>query len=100
MMTRNTEHRLGCRDGLRDLQNHPWFAGLDWIGLESKETHVPFVPDVSGFPKLKIPPRTEGLSYQLHIGGLRSWAFFFMCFEESRSSEADGVHFAVQEGKL
>ena len=47
LMTRNTDVRLGCHDGLRDLQNHPWFAGLDWLGLESKEIHPPFVPDVS-----------------------------------------------------
>ncbi|KAI5120366.1 hypothetical protein M0805_006888 [Coniferiporia weirii] len=47
-LTRNTDQRLGCRpngDGLKDLQRHRWFNGLDWDALEAKEILPPFVPD-------------------------------------------------------
>lgn len=108
-MTRNTEHRLGCRDGLRDLQNHPWFAGLDWLSLESKEIPVPFVPDVSRFstPKSRLGRRSG--YHDNRASNIRSdHGLSFMCFsscvskELRRSQEADIILllFAVQEGKL
>ena len=49
LLTRNPEHRLGCRggDGLKDVQRHPWFQGLEWDLVESKEMRPAFTPDVS-----------------------------------------------------
>ncbi len=54
MIDRDPATRLGCRpngQGFEDIRRHPWFAGIDWEGLESKESQPPFVPDVS--PLLK-----------------------------------------------
>jgi serine/threonine protein kinase len=36
--------RLGA-NGIREIQAHPWFAGIDWNAVEDLEP--PFVPDVS-----------------------------------------------------
>jgi len=46
---RDPSTRLGCRpngQGIEDIQHHPWFNGIDWDHLESKESQPPFVPDV------------------------------------------------------
>lgn len=48
LLTRDPDRRLGCRPGgggVRDLQKHPWFAGLEWDLLEQKEIRPQFVPD-------------------------------------------------------
>jgi len=47
--------RLGCRpngQGIEDIKHHPWFAGIDWDALDTKECQPPFVPDV----RLHIAP--------------------------------------------
>ncbi|KAL5531338.1 hypothetical protein ACEPAG_4215 [Sanghuangporus baumii] len=47
-MTRSIDNRLGSRpgsEGLRDLQRHTWFEGLEWDMLESKELRPGFIPD-------------------------------------------------------
>ncbi|KAF4614238.1 hypothetical protein D9613_007733 [Agrocybe pediades] len=46
---RDPSSRLGCRpngQGLEDIQQHPWFSGIDWTRLENKECQPPFVPDM------------------------------------------------------
>lgn len=45
LLERDTKKRLGCRNGIEDFKNHPWFAGIDWRALEAKETIPPFEPD-------------------------------------------------------
>ncbi|KAF8905040.1 kinase-like domain-containing protein [Gymnopilus junonius] len=47
---RDPSTRLGCRpngQGIEDIHNHPWFAGIDWNDLESKGCQPPFVPDMN-----------------------------------------------------
>ncbi len=34
---------------MEDIQQHPWFANIDWDALEEKSLEPPFVPDVSFF---------------------------------------------------
>ncbi|KAI0077858.1 kinase-like protein [Panus rudis PR-1116 ss-1] len=50
LIDRNPKTRLGCRNGrsqgFADIQNHPWFASLDWEALENKDIQPPFVPDM------------------------------------------------------
>ncbi|KAH9481572.1 Serine/threonine-protein kinase 32A [Psilocybe cubensis] len=46
---RDPTTRLGCRpdgQGIEDIRRHPWFAGIDWDNLESKECQPVFVPDM------------------------------------------------------
>jgi serine/threonine kinase 32 len=44
--TRDISKRLGCNaDGFDGVRNHPWFAGIVWEALESKEAKPPFTPD-------------------------------------------------------
>lgn len=49
LLERDTTRRLGCRappgEGIKDLQGHSWFAGLDWDALERKELTPIFQPD-------------------------------------------------------
>jgi len=48
LLNRNWDQRLGCKpnsDGTKDFRKHHWFKEIDWIALESKEVHPPFVPD-------------------------------------------------------
>ncbi|KAF9109422.1 hypothetical protein BGX27_007644 [Mortierella sp. AM989] len=43
---RNISKRLGCTpDGLNAFKKHPWFDGLDWDKLVSKQAVPPFQPD-------------------------------------------------------
>lgn len=47
LLDRDTKKRLGCRKGIEDFKNHPWFSGMNWQALEAKEAIPPFEPDVS-----------------------------------------------------
>jgi serine/threonine kinase 32 len=47
-LERDPFRRLGCRpngQGLTDVQQHAWFAGLDWAALPSKAVPSAYVPD-------------------------------------------------------
>ena len=35
-------------DGINDIKNHPFFASIDWIALETKDITPPFVPHIDG----------------------------------------------------
>jgi len=54
-LTRNQSKRLGAKHGMRELKEHPFFAGVNWSGL-IRET-APWVPppakdlDMSNFPR-------------------------------------------------
>lgn len=48
-LEKDPTQRLGCAangQGFKDIQAHPWFAGIEWKALENKEAQPPFVPDV------------------------------------------------------
>ncbi|TDL20297.1 kinase-like protein [Rickenella mellea] len=48
LLTRNPDHRLGCRphdDSLKEFRRHPWFTCIDWERLDRKALTPPFVPD-------------------------------------------------------
>ncbi|KAH8822909.1 kinase-like domain-containing protein [Flagelloscypha sp. PMI_526] len=48
-LEKDPANRLGCApngQGWRDIQAHPWFAGINWDALEAKEIQPPFVPDM------------------------------------------------------
>ncbi|KAG0359347.1 hypothetical protein BG005_000957 [Podila minutissima] len=43
---RDISKRLGCTpDGLDAVKNHPWFNGIEWDKLVTKEATPPFEPD-------------------------------------------------------
>ncbi|KAI1300975.1 hypothetical protein EDD11_005917 [Mortierella claussenii] len=43
---RDISKRLGCTpDGLDDFKKHPWFEGIEWDKLVTKEAVPPFEPD-------------------------------------------------------
>ncbi|RKP12162.1 kinase-like domain-containing protein [Piptocephalis cylindrospora] len=45
-LTRDIHRRLGAdADGLDGLKAHPWFQGLPWDQLATKEAQSPFIPD-------------------------------------------------------
>jgi serum/glucocorticoid-regulated kinase 2 len=43
LLHRRPEERLGSR-GIKDIQNHPFFASLDWEALYHKRVTPPFLP--------------------------------------------------------
>ncbi|KAK0547819.1 hypothetical protein OC846_003815 [Tilletia horrida] len=45
LLERDITKRMGCRNGLDDFKTHPWFAGIDWARLETKDITPPFEPD-------------------------------------------------------
>lgn len=48
LLTRDVKSRIGVGpQGFQRLKSHPWFYGIQWDKLESKEAEPPFAPDVS-----------------------------------------------------
>jgi serine/threonine kinase 32 len=47
LLERDPAKRLSCRlgEGYIEYQQHPWFQGINWDTLESKEQIAPFIPD-------------------------------------------------------
>lgn len=45
LLERDTTKRMGCRNGIEDFKQHPWFIGIDWHALVRKELVPPFEPD-------------------------------------------------------
>ncbi|KAI8802756.1 kinase-like domain-containing protein [Cladochytrium replicatum] len=47
LITRDLTKRLGCKDagGIDRFRAHPFFRGVDWNAIESKEAQPPFTPD-------------------------------------------------------
>lgn len=39
------------KKGVRHLKKHPWFAELDWIGLETQDVPAPYIPNTKDFEK-------------------------------------------------
>lgn len=47
LLTRDITSRIGYGDkNFQRLMSHPWFVGIPWDRLESKQAEPPFVPDV------------------------------------------------------
>eukprot|EP00897_Mesotaenium_endlicherianum_P000310 jgi/Mesen1/1027/ME000121S00104 len=44
LLIRNPEERLGSRYGAAEIKEHPFFAGIDWPLIRSKQVPVPQVP--------------------------------------------------------
>lgn len=49
LLERDIHKRLGTKytGGIETIKAHPWFNGLDWQKLQSKDLQSPFEPDVS-----------------------------------------------------
>ncbi|CAO3676696.1 unnamed protein product [Rhizopus stolonifer] len=46
LLTRDPKSRLGHGEqGIEKLKAHPWFQGLDWHELETKEAQPPYIPN-------------------------------------------------------
>jgi len=45
LLERDYKKRLGCKNGIEDFKNHPWFSDVNWDALERKEATPPFEPD-------------------------------------------------------
>lgn len=49
LLTPAPASRLGSgRGGAVDVQDHPWFAGVDWGALAARSVAAPWVPPLSG----------------------------------------------------
>lgn len=47
LLTRDIKSRIGYGEqGFQRLMDHPWFEGIPWNKLETKEAEPPFAPDV------------------------------------------------------
>ena len=47
-MTKNPADRLGCGPrGIADVQDHPFFASVDWKALLAKKVAAPFKPKIN-----------------------------------------------------
>lgn len=48
LFKRNPANRLGsAANGIDDIKKHEFFATIDWVSLEKKQTRPPFIPAVS-----------------------------------------------------
>jgi len=47
LLVRETTSRLGCmHHGHQDIKDHPWFEGVDWSCLSSKQVTAPWKPTI------------------------------------------------------
>ena len=61
-LDRDPWKRLACSpkgESMEEIQQHPWFAGIDWDTLTRKELTSPFVPDVRRSFSHPLPPLTD-----------------------------------------
>lgn len=48
LCTLEPENRLGYKgDGVSELQSHPWFSVVDWIGIKERTVDPPYIPQES-----------------------------------------------------
>jgi protein kinase A len=44
-MQKDLSKRFGnLKNGINDIKNHPWFEGIDWLGILNKEINAPYLP--------------------------------------------------------
>ncbi|SCV67196.1 BQ2448_5842 [Microbotryum intermedium] len=49
LLTPDLSKRLGnLVDGASDVKRHPWFEGVDWDAVETKQIRAPIIPHASG----------------------------------------------------
>lgn len=48
LLARDKDQRLGSK-GINEIINHPWFNGLDWESIKTKETKTPYIPPLENF---------------------------------------------------
>lgn len=48
LLNRNPRHRLGANGDARELQEHPFFADIDWDLMAAKKLQPPFKPQLTG----------------------------------------------------
>ena len=53
LLQKNQTLRLGYQAGSLEIMNHPFFKGVNWEKLMSKELKAPFIPKVTGDSWLK-----------------------------------------------
>lgn len=73
LLRRKDVNRLGCKYGIKELKEHPWFYKFDWANLMNKTMFSPFFPPLEGNynkryceEKERISPETEE-RYKLYV---------------------------------
>eukprot|EP00330_Aristerostoma_sp_ATCC50986_P012864 CAMPEP_0114576994 /NCGR_PEP_ID=MMETSP0125-20121206/1710_1 /TAXON_ID=485358 ORGANISM="Aristerostoma sp., Strain ATCC 50986" /NCGR_SAMPLE_ID=MMETSP0125 /ASSEMBLY_ACC=CAM_ASM_000245 /LENGTH=103 /DNA_ID=CAMNT_0001765973 /DNA_START=1186 /DNA_END=1497 /DNA_ORIENTATION=- len=46
LLAKDPKERLGYRDGLSEIANHPWLKCIDLAKVASKKVKAPIVPDL------------------------------------------------------
>jgi hypothetical protein len=44
LLKQNEEERLGYKEGIVEIKNHPWFKYFDWEGLSTRKLDAPYKP--------------------------------------------------------
>lgn len=47
LLVRKPKDRIGYRDGVREVKEHPWFLNFDWEALRSKKMEAAFKPVIN-----------------------------------------------------
>ncbi|XP_029447275.1 serine/threonine-protein kinase Sgk3 isoform X3 [Rhinatrema bivittatum] len=48
LLEKDRQQRLGAKEDFHEIQNHPFFASINWTDLIQKKIHPPFNPNVVG----------------------------------------------------
>jgi serine/threonine protein kinase len=48
MLCKNRNERLGKKDDVNEIINHPWFKEIDMDELYAKSIKPPFIPKIEG----------------------------------------------------
>jgi len=43
LIIRTPANRLGTKQGVKEIKNHPWFSGFNWADLQNKNIKSPFL---------------------------------------------------------
>lgn len=60
LLCKTSKDRLGTVGGVKAIQDHPWFGGVDWDAFEARKGNPPFIPPLGANAAAAAPATGTG----------------------------------------